>query len=410
MSSHSEREFLRELHGPPTAMRPLSERETFDRLHTRVMRLADIGNIKVTVQCEKRLRDQLKEIVFMVHDSTSNARLTRAMQGLSSAVTKAWFNPEHPGEELEQIQVTRIMHWSEFTFGKENLAVVAEANMVTSLPQGKVTTKKHKKITVKIRKVTREYHSLTEDEGQNAVNTARNDKIKSLFPTLYCVGSIKCGFNSSWEFIGMELLEPVRPPGVSKTHQDFKNAMILLTRLHAQHYVHGDPHMGNFMRVPEGTPHPDLDEGRMVMIDQDSIRRLPDDMSLDNVVKYRITEDFNVLLMWNNRFVPFYHQFSQSELSIKAYQIYLKAPKPFLFTPPMFCGFTRDESDYKVSTILEKKQFAAFKKLLEETTIDEIYEFYALIFVSPMGFIRVGEILNKIHSKVSKFDVKGILT
>jgi hypothetical protein len=45
MSSHSEHEFLRGLYGPPTAMLPLSERETFDRLHARVVRLTDIGNI-----------------------------------------------------------------------------------------------------------------------------------------------------------------------------------------------------------------------------------------------------------------------------------------------------------------------------------------------------------------------------
>jgi hypothetical protein len=389
---------------------PSSECHAIDRLHARVKRLGDIGNIKITVRCEKRLRDQLKSIDFTIKSTQGNEKLVKVMKGLSLHSTKAWFNPEHPGEELEEIEVTRIINWREVTYGVENLAVIAEAKMVTTVPQDKLTTMRHKTITVKIREVTRQYESLTEDEGQNAVNTARNDKIKNLFPTLYCVGSIDCSPYSSWEFIGMELLEPLNPPGIQHTtREDLQNAMKILVKLHGEGYVHGDSHLSNFMRVPANSTHPELEEGRVIMIDQDSIRRLPDDPSLENVAKYRIADDFNLLLLWWNRFVPFYLQFKQDALSEKFRQIYYYAPKLYPFMTPTVCGYTKDYSDSEVAKILEMARFARYNELLSTKTLEDIYNFYHFIFFHKDGFQRVQNKLTLINELVSNYKFKGSL-
>ncbi len=87
--------------------------------------------------------------------------------------------------------------------------------------------------------------------------------------------------------------EPLHAPGIGITQQGFRETMKILVKLLAQGYVRGDSHLANFMRTPVDSQYLVVMNIRVIMIDRDIIMRLPNDKSLDKVVKVRALDNFN---------------------------------------------------------------------------------------------------------------------
>jgi hypothetical protein len=377
------------------------------------MRLQDIANIKVPVQVTHKLQEELMPCSFEISFSPETNPLREKIGNPYSTQCMAWLNTETPGEHLVTIKITNILNWREVTNGVENLLYVAKAELVTMISKHSHPVILKKSIIVKLRQLTKTYPKLTEEEGQHAVSTNSNQDIKYLFPVLYCIGHVKDTHSGTWEFIGMEELDEVAPSLSKTTVADYYEAALCIARLHKCGYVHGDCHMGNFMRVPQHSDHPVPFKGRIIMIDQDCLRPFPDDAKLySNVIKYLIIQDFNNLLYWNNIFVRFYHKLPETETAIAAYQMYLHTKKMSYLLPPWKHGDLREMPYDQMNQMFKKKQYERYIAFLESITFNDIYQFYNEIFQSERLMRQIDPILTTLYydraKKVKQPDARPI--
>jgi hypothetical protein len=358
------------------------------------MRLSDVNNILVPVQQSKLLREGANNIDFHIDPMPENAALSAAMGSLKNAKSKAWLYSHGKHTKIVAISVVKVIRLNEVTFGKQNTVAIVKALMNTREYTGMNNKDRSSLITIKLRHVTAKYNRLTEKEGQNAVNIAMDVDASVLFPDLYCIGSIDMGYNRKWEFIGMESMDVIAPNSTSMQASVFRDAASLLRKLHRCNYVHGDSHIGNFMRLPAKSPHLVLNDNRIIIIDQDSILQIPQDGAHDTVFKFLVISDFNLLLLWNNKYVPFYNKVNQHAIPALAAKVYKKAARLNLVTSPWPIGEFNEASFEEVHDALHRPEYTEYREYLESVTLDQINDFYYDVFQSEENMRTVQKYLD----------------
>ena len=138
--------------------------------------------------------------------------------------------------------------------------------------------------------------TMAEIEGNNAMITEQNRSIRNLFPRMYCCIALVTPEELHREAIGTEYLDEIPRELLLTRPMLLAMCYDRLSELHQRGFSHGDPHLGNFM----------LDsDGRVRLIDQDEIQKLPKDPTLSKYIKIL---DYIELLFWFNPLCdPFPH-------------------------------------------------------------------------------------------------------
>jgi hypothetical protein len=160
-------------------------------------------------------------------------------------------------------------------------------------------------VILKFRLVSRGSEEFTRKEASHALTVSINKALDGKFPILYCIFKVVTrsprGELMVWECIATEPLSELTE--IDRRDVEIQKRCIkLLGHLHGCGYIHGDPHMGNFMKKGIST---------VYMIDQDEIRRLPDnEPALSSFMQIL---DFQTFLFWNNPNFPALNYISSQE-------------------------------------------------------------------------------------------------
>ena len=352
--------------------------------------LTDVNKIIVPVHSSMPLQDCSKKVEFSIDHTPDNASLSLAMGSLRFAIAKAWFNSVNPRMVLKSIKVRRVLMFKDTTFGKLNPMAIALAELTTIEKNGFHEISNTSMITIKLRKITIEYERLTEVEGQNSVDISSDPQANVLFPDLYCIGHVNVDWKNRWEFIGMEIMESINWPISSSI---FRDAASMLRKLHRCRYIHGDCHIGNFMHIPSNSKHPVLNEERIIMIDQDGLQKIPDTPENETVFKFLVLCDFNMLLLWNNPFVPFITRHNEHKIHSINDTINRKAKRQYFFITPFVLGEFNDVPFIQIKKILESHKYEKYNQFLKKTSIEEIHDFYYLVFEQEKGMKLIYDVL-----------------
>lgn len=343
-------------------------------------------------------------------DSASEASYGKfcALLGTGPIQMKAWLSSINKDKIIEKVEMTQELVFSSHTYAQPcplcvGLAKLTVLNKETGLRTVTV-------IVVKFRKLlnNQNLNKLTEHEAENAVKTWKTEEIEDLFPRLYFIGQIQKG-TTTWECIGTERMDEKPRDLVTKKSpfECWQGAYDALKRLHAQGYVHGDAHIGNFMVVPKDSHHPVYHPSRIIMIDQDSLMALPtahEDKALRNLL---IVCDLVMLFFWNNSYMTFYNRHIDEMGPLMDY-ISQKNPDHLLCIPYAYY-YAREKTFEELRAMLKAKMtlFLTYNKLMSTLSTQDIYERFNRYFESPSYAEKVEKVFDKWYNeknqKVNKY-------
>jgi hypothetical protein len=275
-----------------------------ESLHQRVMKLEDVWKVEYEIGDARQPLEMLLTGTKFSHKNT----LFPAIKSTGNKIYgEIWTNPLDNFKKVGNVYRVEIgdeIMVRDTSNGADCLLVVTK---------GKINDTN---VVLKFRLVDYKSENMTEVEARHALSTSLNKDMHGLFPELYAVMKITTGINvypaltiipgavrpppviakkqMVWECIATEPLEEL-------TVQDVSNVKVqaecfkLLRILHTKGFVHGDPHMGNFMKKKVG-------EGQhlVYMIDQDEIRKLPvADRAMSLFMQIL---DYQTFATWNNPF------------------------------------------------------------------------------------------------------------
>jgi hypothetical protein len=253
-----------------------------ESLHQRVARLEDVWNVGYSL-VETR---QPFELALMQTGIPAMNSLFSAINAEPGKVLRGniWVNPQSNLGAVSRVVIRSEIIAREVSNGMACILIVCSGT-INSV-----------NVILKFRMVEERSEKFTEQEAKHALDVMIDKRLDGLFPKLYCVFKVRTQYGMTFECIGTEPLSEL-------SNEDCKNTVIqlqcvaLLKKLHGCGYVHGDPHLGNFMKKFDARGSP-----RVYMIDQDEIRRLPADDAV--ISKYMQMLDYQTLVFWNNPRCP----------------------------------------------------------------------------------------------------------
>jgi hypothetical protein len=365
----------------------------------KLMYLSSVSDISVPTSYTYKtsnISTQMKKCELRFLPKAQNSVIARKLRYITPINIKVWLNTVSKHKRLVSIDIDKELLYRDTSDGKPCPLSITSATMKTTMNNSGESTVKETSVIVKFRNTIHDSKiTMTEIEGQHAVNTAVNEDLKELFPYLYFIFTV----DSSWECVGTEKMNEI----THKTPEVLVAASRLLEMLHSLDYAHCDSHSGNFMKIPDDSNHLVLNKERIIMIDQDRIKAIPPE-SKNNVLRnYMIVQDLNMLLFWNNPFVTFFQNLSYREIEIFAKLLYVIVKKKYYWTPPWaFYEFNAEFPD-TIMEYLNKKENIEYYKLLDTSTSEEIYDAYNSLFSSVNEMKNFNKDLNAAQIKILEF-------
>ena len=347
-------------------------------VHQRAPRLADVSKIQVPVVHRTPARSQMQTCDIEFSPGVYSQTFNRYFKAKDRC--QIWHNTLQADCKSDKIIVQSIILERDVTNLIETKLIVASAVFrYFSHASFKTPVFHELPLTIKFRLVGDQHDEMTEQEGQNMVNTAQDDAIKDLFPQLYFLLSIDTKDGKVFEGVGTEaLVEHNLPMPVF-----FREAFDVLCKLHTAGYKHGDPHRGNFMRLPPGSTRAKLTEHGVIMIDQDEIKKLPqgkDEVALANL---QVVIDLNYFLIHHNPYYTVYftvlkHMDVGRMRSANNILYNFNSPVKSPLRMPLDVYELRLMSERELRGVL--KDYTDYKAMLEEFSLADIHNFYRNIF------------------------------
>jgi len=385
-------------------MQSLAALSQLEALHQRLSSLEQQqlqSVLDITVPSKLGTRTILCEFTI---DKLAAASWLAKSVGTKSRNIKLWLsaNNSDPTTVPKSLKVLKELSYSDFSYGKECPLSITVAELETETYEKGIAKSKKRQVIAKFRKVNNNTSKMTEIEGQHAVDTYINPEIKDLFPHLYFITSVADTLYNTWECIGIEKLDDMWDRMKGYSASDYQNAYLALKALHSKGFIHGDSHMANFMRVPLGsTEHPVDNPGRIIMIDQDSIRRLPVDKKFRAASKYLMIQDLNTLLLWNNQFVTVIQDIDNDDEKREAMAKVYQFGKGLIWpATPYFFANTREKSFQEIDTMLKLPFAQDYLHLLNLKSMGEIYRYYDKCFSSEAELRNVHKFLAEEYQRV----------
>lgn len=273
-----------------------------ESLHQRVAKLEDVWKVQYEIADAKQPLEMLLTETKYNHKNT----LFPAIKSMGGKVYgEIWTNPLSNFKKVGKgyrVEIGEEIKVRDTSNGADCLLVVT---------RGKIN---NTDVVLKFRLVDYKSEKMTEVEAKHALSTSLNKDMHGLFPELFAVMKIVTGVGAptaltlapgvvrpypvlakrqmTWECIATEPLEELDLDDKKSVNIQLECCR-LLKNLHSNGYIHGDPHMGNFMKKK-------VSDGKYVvyMIDQDEIRKLPaNDKAISNLLQIL---DYQALAMWNN--------------------------------------------------------------------------------------------------------------
>lgn len=259
-----------------------------ESLHERVAKLEDLWKVGYELKDARKyfiltLSRALKSSSWSVENTLFNS----LRNGATPPLGEIWVNPYSDIGQVKEIEIQKEIKVSNVSNGKPCVLVMCLAK-VNNID-----------IVLKFRQVKKDSEDFTEREAKNALKIALDVGVSKIFPTLHVMFKITVGnlkVKRTWECIGSQLLSEL-------TRDDKLNWRVqgkcldLLHGLHSCGYVHGDPHMGNFMKEP-GLDNDSWGVPFIHAIDLDEVRLLPDDAI--RIGYYLRILDYQAFMFWNN--------------------------------------------------------------------------------------------------------------
>jgi hypothetical protein len=280
---------------------------------------------------------------------------------------RIWVNTDHFHATDQTVTLNSLITTQKVSNGKQCFIVVLHSTMTDK--RGADVS-----IALKCRHVSRSYGNehFTQREGTNILALDSNPATRGLFPSLMCIASFQTTYTQNnrqvcarWEAIGTELLQ--RIPNF-QAEDVYPQCFARLKALHAAGYMHGDPHIGNFMVHPTRG---------ILMIDQDEVRELPSEQVAS---KYFQILDYLELLYWFN---PSCVVFGDGDTQ-RMYQVFMQTADFVIAFPPY--GFLCHRGS-DVPTVLRdlqrpSKHRKTYIQFLGETPVATIDDYFENIFAS----------------------------
>jgi len=372
-------------------------------IRARIDYLESVMDVFIPSKINVSLKTYATACTFQIEPGSNASRGSFSkLIGMQPVEMKAWLSSINKNRKIEEVVMTKELVYSGFTFGQPCPLCVGLARLtVLNQETGK---KSSAVIVVKFRKLLNndKLNKLTQHEAENAIKTWKTAEIEDLFPKLYFVGQIELN-SSTWECIGTERMDDIPRTLFSNIpFLYYQGAYAALKLLHEQGYVHGDPHIGNFMVVPKDSHHPVFHPSRIIMIDQDSLRALPTDPEDKALRNLLIVNDLALLFLWNNQYMKFYREHNDKSEALMDHmsQVF---KRHLLCLPFVYFRTTRYTLDQLREMLRSQKPIlASYNQLISTTTTDEIYEKFDRYFRSAIYSQEVEAIFNKEYTNWSK--------
>ena len=260
-----------------------------ESLHERVARLEDVWKVDYKIQDTRPIFElKLKRSLKPSEWADDNTLFNSLRNAANPPFGEIWVNPFCEIGIVNEIEIQKQVSVSNYSNGLPCKLVVCTATV------NKVD------IMLKFRQVEEKSENFTEREARNALQIALDNGVSNVFPMLFVVFKVTTGgggkVKRTWECIGSQLLLELTD-AEKKGVPAQKKCMEILAQLHKCGYVHGDPHMKNFMKVPgigggrNGLPN-------IRLIDLDEVRVIPSDQV--RVGYYLRILDYQSFMFWNN--------------------------------------------------------------------------------------------------------------
>lgn len=364
--------------------------EIIDNIRRRISTLETIYDINVPIFIQKRekmIKQMKKCPIRFVGEATKGKVAESFGRAPLQTTVDLWTVTNGLIQNIQSLEIFKEFYKRDFSNGRPMQLILAHCKVNYRSPSD-INAIDSKQVVVKFRelkKVDRTNKTFTEIEGQHAIDTFLNQETKYLFPFIYFIFSLECA-DKTWECIGTEPLEDVkvRQPGF------YEDAFNLLKHLHDQGYIHGDPHSGNFMKLPNQSTHPKQNKSGVIMIDQDCITPIPTGIFNKALANYMIISDLNMLLQWNNPYFDVWHRFeNDKQIEIAAVKLYMTAPNRSFARPPWFFAKLRDKPANLIQEYIDKTP--EYKRYLAHADPVEIYKYYETLFKSPNNMMMANQ-------------------
>lgn len=376
---------------------PLAALSQLEALHQRLSSLEQQHLQSVLdITVPSTLGSRAKFCEFSINQTAATSKLASNV-GMRKKNIRMWLSTFHsdPMTLPKSLKVIKELMYREVSYAVECPLSITLAELTTETYEMGIARTNVQQVIAKFRKVNRDTSKMTEIEGQHAVDTYINPEIKNLFPHLYFIASVADTVHNSWECIGIEKLEDPYDNNTGYSVEDVKSAYLALKALHSKGFIHGDSHMGNFMRVPlRSKNHPVDNPGHIIMIDQDSIRKLPTNEKLSAVKKYLMIQDLNTLLLWNNPVVWFFQHFKDpTERRDAIAKVYKFGAEVIWPATPYYFPDTRDKPFEEIDTLLKLPYAEDYLYKLKKYSMSDIYAYYDQVFSSRSGMQKIQDFL-----------------
>ena len=289
---------------------------------------------------------------------------------------KIWANPDRFEAKDHTVILNRLIAAQNFSNGKHCIIAVLQATIADKNGIGVPMALKCRQVSSSLQN-----QHFTEREGTNVLALHSNPDTRDLFASLVCILSFQTDFlhrgrkaRAKWEAIGTELL--ARIPNLI-SDDVYAQCFFRLKTLHAFGYVHGDPHIGNFMVHPTR---------KILMIDQDEVRQLPNEQEAS---KYFQILDYLELLYWAN---PSCVVFSDGDAQ-RMVEVCMQTADFIIAFPPY--GFLEHRGQEAASVLksleVPSKANRSYLQFLADTSISTIDDYFEQIF-STVGAMKNIEI------------------
>jgi len=249
-----------------------------ESLHQRVIRLEDVWKVGYNI-VETR---QPFELALMQSGIPAMNALFSAINAAPGKTLRGdiWVNPQSGLGVVNKVVIRSEIMARDSSNGLPCILIVCNGTI------------NGVNVILKFRMVEARSEHFTEQEAEHALDVMIDKRLDGMFPKLYCVFKVTTQWGMTFECIGTEPLSELADADRGDTRIQLQ-CVALLKNLHECGYVHGDPHLGNFMKKIDVQG-----RRRVYMIDQDEIRRLPTSDVAISI--YMQILDYQTLLFWGN--------------------------------------------------------------------------------------------------------------
>lgn len=255
-----------------------------ESMHVRVKRLEDVWKAGFHV------RDARQPFVLTLSSQNNPPswgpinKLFPALMGAGrNPMGDIWVNPKSGLGKVTKVEIQKEIMTRDKSNGIPCLLIVCLAKI------------NDVEVVLKFRQVDAMSGDSTEKEASNTLKVSFDSNLDGMFPKLYCIlkviTSAPGDVRREWECIGTQKLAEL-------SKEDKVDPFVLqqcaglLRSLHSFGYIHGDPHLGNYMKTS------DSGLAKVYMIDQDEVRSLPNNNRA--ISNYLQISDYRTLMFSGN--------------------------------------------------------------------------------------------------------------